>query len=116
MKQLILTTALLVTAQPLMAQENLPAPRRGLNLARETAGASNGGLNLYQPARCMHISSAYNPCLKKHTYGYEYRFLGGPPGWEALGLRPTVESTVLIAPNGRSVIVKNNLLPSNRSY
>ncbi|HCE85828.1 MAG TPA: hypothetical protein DEO99_06705 [Bacteroidetes bacterium] len=111
MKRLLLTAALFVTAQPLMAQDFQPAPKRGLNLARETAVASNGGLGTYHPARCMYANSVDNPCLRVLTYGYEYRFLGGPPGWEVLGLRPTVESTVLISPNGQSVIVKSNLLP-----
>ena len=33
--------------------------------------------------------------------------MGGPPGWEVLGLPPTVEAIVLIAPNGRSVIAES---------
>ena len=64
-----------------------------------------GGLRLYHPARCIYGNPTNNPCLtKRDASGYEFRFMGGPPGWQVLGLPPSVESTVLIAPDGRSVI------------
>ena len=90
MKPLLLTAALFVTAQPLMAQDFQPAPKRGLNLARETAVASNGGLGTYHPARCMYASSVNNPCLRVLSYGYEYRFMGTRLiGTGTAGLRST---------------------------
>jgi len=85
------------------------ASKRAINLARGTAAKSNGGLRLYYPARCMYGNPTNNPCLtKRDASGFEFRFMGGPPGWEVLGLSPTVESIVLIAPNGRSVIAESH--------
>ena len=108
MKKLFLLGALVAVAhaQPVMAQQEsrelVPtAPKRAINLARGTAAKSNGGLRLYHPARCMYGNPTNNPCLtKRDANGFEFRFPGGPPGWEVLGLPPTVESIVLIAPNG----------------
>ena len=116
MKQLLLFGALVVAAHamPVMAQQErrelVPtASKRAINLARGTATKSNGGLRLYHPARCMHGNPTNNPCLtKRDASGFEFRFRGGPPGWEVLGLHPTVESIVLIAPNGRSVITESH--------
>ena len=116
MKRLLILGALVVAAhsQPVMAQkesrELVPtASKRAINLARGTAAKSNGGLRLYHPARCMYGQPTNNPCLtKRDANGFEFRFMGGPPGWEVLGLSPTVESIVLIAPNGRSVIAESH--------
>ena len=116
MKRLLLLGALVVAAhaQLLMAQEEsrelVPtASKRAMNLARGTAAKANGGLRLYHPARCMYGNPTKNPCLaKRDANGFEFRFLGGPPGWEVLGLPPKVDSIVLIAPNGRSVIAESH--------
>ena len=116
MKRLFLLGALVVAAhaQPVMAQQEsrelVPtASKRAINLARGTAAKSNGGLRLYHPARCMYGNPTNNPCLtKRDANGFEFRFPGGPPGWEVLGLPPTVQSIVLIAPNGRSVIAESH--------
>ena len=116
MKRLLLLSALALAAhaQPAMAQQEsrelVPtASKRAINLARGTAAKSNGGLRLYHPARCMYGNPTNNPCLtKRDANGFEFRFPGGPPGWEVLGLPPTVESIVLIAPDGRSVIAESH--------
>ena len=112
MKRLFLLGALVVAAhaQPVMAQQKsrelVPtASKRAINLARGTAAKSNGGLRLYHPARCMYGNPTNNPCLtKRDASGFEFRFMGGPPGWEVLGLPATVESMVLVSPDGKSVI------------
>ena len=116
MKRLFLLGALVVAAhaQPVMAQQKsrelVPtASKRAINLARGTAAKSNGGLRVYHPARCMYGNPTNNPCLtKRDASGFEFRFMGGPPGWEVLGLPPTVMSIVLIAPDGRSVIAESH--------
>ena len=116
MKRFLLLGALVVSAntQPAMAQEQArelvpTASKRAINLARGTAAAANGGLRLYHPARCMYVSPTKNPCLiKRDAIGLTFRFLGGPPGWEVLGLSPTVESIVVIAPDGKSVITESH--------
>ncbi|AFY28278.1 hypothetical protein [Cyanobium gracile] len=79
---------------------------RALNLARNAAVLSNGGLTVYTPANCMFTTSAAsNPCLvRSDADGFVYRFLGGPPGWEAKGLPATTETEIQIAPDGRRVV------------
>ena len=118
MKLHLLAAVLFAAASPLMAQvsfaaptRGLKAPTRGLNLARGTAIASNGGLGLFHPARCMFVGTASSPCLTKREWGFEYRFLGGRPGWEPLGLPPAVEAIVLISPDGRSVVAESYFQP-----
>ncbi|CRY91152.1 conserved hypothetical protein [Synechococcus sp. WH 8103] len=57
----------------------------------------------------MYVSPTKNPCLiKRDANGLTFRFLGGPPGWEVIGLPPTVESIVVIAPDGQSVITESH--------
>ena len=116
MNRLLLISALVLAAQaqPATAQNESrelvsTVAKRAINLARGIGAAANGGLRLYHPARCMYMAPTNNPCLtKSDPNGFEFRFLGGPPGWEVLGLHPTVESIVLIAPNGRSVITESH--------
>jgi len=115
-KRFLLIGTLLVTAHtmPAMvrteARELVPtASKRAINLARGAATASNGGLRIYHPARCMYLNPTNNPCLtKSDAGGYEFRFQGGPPGWEVIGIPPSVNSIVLIAPDGRSVIAESH--------
>lgn len=78
---------------------------RALNLARNTGVSLNGGLSIYRPDACMFTTSApENPCLlQKNQQGFLFRFLGGPPGWQVLGLPPNRETELLIAPDGRTV-------------
>ena len=81
------------------------APKRAINLARSSAAAANGGLRLYHPASCMFKNPTNNPCLaQQNANGFEFKFRGGPAGWEVLGLPATVESMVLVSPDGKSVI------------
>ena len=112
MKLILLIGALVLSAQaqPATAQKLISTDaKRAINLARGTGAAANGGLRLYHPARCMYLAPTNNPCLtKRDANGFEFRFLGGPPGWEVLGLPASVESTVLIAPDGRSVIAETH--------
>ncbi len=116
MKRLLLLGALAVAthSQPATAQQEArelvpTASKRAINLARGTAAKSNGGLRLYHPARCMYLNPTNNPCLtKRDAGGYEFRFQGGPPGWEVIGIPPSVNSIVLIAPDGRSVIAESH--------
>ena len=116
MKRLFLVSVLVVGAhaKPVVAQQEArelvpTASKRAINLARGTAASANGGLRLYHPARCMYVSPTKNPCLtKRDANGFTFRFLGGPPGWEVLGLPPTVQSIVVIAPDGQSVITESH--------
>jgi hypothetical protein len=89
-------------------QQDAPVPYsavRALNLARNTAILRNGGLGVYRPAQCMFVTAAAgNECLLSNdANGYVFRFQGGPPGWQQLGLPATHETEIRIAPDGRSV-------------
>ena len=46
-----------------------------------------------------------NPCvLRDHAKGYRFRFMGGPPRWEADGDRPSQETEIQISPDGNSLL------------
>ena len=117
-KRLLLIGALVASAhtQPGMlrtdaeARELVPtASKRAINLARGAGAAANGGLRIYHPARCMYLNPTNNPCLtKRDADGFEFRFRGGPPGWEVIGIPPSVESIVLISPDGRAVVAESH--------
>ena len=90
---------------------------RAVNLARETAVKLNGGLTLYRPAKCMFDTSlAGGNCLiRRDKRGFLFRFLGGAPGWQQLGLPPNWETKILVSPDGRQVVqVLFNRPPRNR--
>ena len=99
----------LLTPEPARAQADASVPYsavRALNLARNTAVQSNGGLGLYRPDKCMfETASAGNKCLISSTSdGYLFRFLGGAPGWQQLNLAPSVETEIRISSDGRTVL------------
>ncbi len=100
--------SLLLVSLPVWAQQGgVPFNAvRALNLARNTGVTLNGGLTVYRPAACMFTTSApENPCLvQSNDQGFLFRFLGGPPGWQVLNIPPTLETELLIAPDGRSVV------------
>ena len=58
---------------------------------------------VYRAAACMHQQGGGTCLVQETSRGYTFRFLGGPPGWQQLGLAPTVETEILISPDGRSV-------------
>jgi len=79
---------------------------RALNLARNHAVKLNGGLSTYRPAGCMFSTEwSGSECLvHRDAAGCLFRFLGGPPGWQQLHLPPTIETEILIGPDGRAVV------------
>ncbi len=92
---------------PARAQEQ-NAPRfstlRAVNLARMRAETINGGLIVYRAQRCMFEDNG-GPCLvSSNANGIVFRFLGGPPGWQEQNQPPTVESEILVSPDGRQVL------------
>ena len=100
-----------------IAQEDPLAARRAINFARDSAVEANGGLRLYHPASCMFKDPTNNPCLvKRDANGFKFQFKGGPAGWEVLGLPATVESTVLVAPNGEAAIKERHQVLCNPSF
>lgn len=94
--------------QPAAAQPAATDPlagRRAINLARNTAVALNGGLSQYRPGSCMFASANNNPCITRaDASGIAFTIPGGPPGWEQSGEQPSIITTVVVAPDGRSVL------------
>jgi len=79
--------------------------QRALNLARATGIQLNGGLSVYQPARCMVAGISDNPCLiSRSESGFVFRFRGGVPGWEQEGQPATVETELRLSRDGRSLL------------
>ena len=77
---------------------------RAVNLARMRAESINGGLIVYRAQRCMFEDNG-GPCLiSQSANGLLFRFLGGPPGWQEQNQPPTLETEILISPDGRQVL------------
>ena len=90
----LLASPLALTPGPAQAQVDAEvsfARVRAVNLARDTAVKLNGGLTLYRPAKCMFDTSlgGGNCLISRDDQGFRFRFLGGAPGWQQLGLPPT---------------------------
>lgn len=77
---------------------------RAANLARMRAERLNGGLELYRADGCMHERGGGSCFVGVDDRGLLFRFLGGPPGWQQLGLAASRETEILVAPDGRSVL------------
>jgi hypothetical protein len=91
-------------ARAQITQEQAYQRGRAANLARMRAEVINGGLGLYRAAACMYQLSG-GPCLvRSGADGLLFRFYGGPPGAEQQGLPPTLETEILISPDGRQVL------------
>ena len=113
-----------------LAQTISDEQMRAANLARMQAELINGGLGKYSPADCMHQAgggsevgressggtgsgigsgSGNRFCLVSSSpQGYRFRFLGGTPGWAARQDRPTIETVVLVSPDGKNLQVEYN--------
>jgi len=103
----LLLAAPLAVASPAraqMTQEQAFQRGRAANLARMRAELINGGLGVYRSAPCMYERSGGSCLVRADAGGFLFRFDGGAPGWAQLGLPPTVESEILVAPDGRSVL------------
>jgi hypothetical protein len=88
-----------------MIQAESQGLQRAVNMARQTATKLNGGLQVYRPASCMYEAARKNPCLiKTEPDGFTFRFLGGTPGWQQLGLAAAVETEIRISSDGRTVV------------
>nr|WP_259736221.1 hypothetical protein [Synechococcus sp. CS-1329] len=98
----------LLAARPTLAQDSyelFPFTRqRATNVARMHAERLNGGLSVYRPDGCMYNRGGGDCLVKGDAGGYIFRFLGGPPGWQVLGLAPTSESEIEVSADGRSVV------------
>jgi hypothetical protein len=85
------------------AQGDPNSSQRAANLARMKAEVLNGGLGVYRAAPCMHDQGGGDCLVGRSGQGLTFRFYGGKPGWTQEGLAPTVETEILVAPNGRFI-------------
>lgn len=102
---LAMLLALTIPPTSLSAQESVGRSLQlAVNTARMRAEAINGGLSKYRTAGCMYVTGQ-TPCLlSSGSSGYLFRFLGGAPGWQQLGIPPTVETEIMIDATGRNVL------------
>ena len=115
---LSVSAAAVVFATASMAQTISEQQIRAANLARMQAELINGGLGQYSPADCMHQGgggsgggSGIGNCLclvSSSPQGYRFRFLGGIPGWAARQERATIETVILVSPDGKNLQVEYN--------
>lgn len=78
---------------------------RAVNSARMKAESLNGGLSRYRAAKCMYATGqGGGACLKSTTGGYLFLFGGGSPGWQENGQPASVETEILVSPDGSSDI------------
>ena len=115
---LSVSAAAVVFANASMAQTMGEQQMRAANLARMQAELINGGLGQYSPADCMHQGgggsgggSGIGNCLclvSSSPQGYRFRFLGGIPGWAARQERATIETVILVSPDGKNLQVEYN--------
>jgi hypothetical protein len=115
---LSVSAAAVVFATASMAQTMSEQQMRAANLARMQAELINGGLGQYSPADCMHQGgggsgggSGIGNCLclvSSSPQGYQFRFLGGIPGWAARQEMATIETVILVSPDGKNLQVEYN--------
>ena len=100
----LLTAGLLLAATASAALAQVPASQvRAANLARMEAERLNGGLSNYFTASCMHRSGGGDCLVEDNANGYLFNFLGGAPGWEVNQQAATVQTKILIGPEGNRV-------------
>ena len=107
--------ALLGVALPLLSSLTVFAPlalraaevprtqERAANLARMKAETLNGGLTKYRTAACMHQLGGGSCMVRASTEGYRFQFFGGTPGWQTMNRKPTVETQIMVSPDGTKV-------------
>ena len=107
--------ALLGVALPLLSTLTVFAPlelraaeipltqEKAANVARMKAEALNGGLTKYRTAACMHQLGGGSCMVRASTEGYRFQFFGGTPGWQTMNRKPTVETQIMVSPDGTKV-------------
>ena len=119
---LSVSAAAVVLTTSSMAQTISEEQMRAANVARMQAELINGGLGKYSTADCMHqggggtgmdsvIGSGIGNrlCLVSSSpQGYRFRFLGGAPGWTARQERASIETVILVSPDGKKLQVEYN--------
>ena len=93
----------LVAPLEVRAAEVPRTQEKAANVARMKAEALNGGLTKYRTAACMHHLGGGSCMVRASSDGYRFQFLGGTPGWETMNRKPTVETQIMVSPDGTKV-------------
>jgi hypothetical protein len=101
---LLMATLPPAQAVPTPIEQLLVSRGRATNFARIYAERLNGGLGVYRTASCMHQRDGGECLIRVDDEGFLFRFPGGTPGWQQLGESPTVETELLIDPDGRALV------------
>ena len=99
----LLSTLTVFAPLALRAAEVPRTQEKAANVARMKAEALNGGLTKYRTAACMHQLGGGSCMVRASTDGYRFQFLGGTPGWQTMNRKPTVETQILVSPDGTKV-------------
>lgn len=81
-----------------------PGLRRAMNLARQAAERTNGGLNNYRAEAAMYGTATQSPFVDNGNGTWTFTFRGGPPGWTT----PTLETAVTVSQDGSQVTIDYN--------
>ena len=93
----------LVAPLEVRAAEVPRTQEKAANVARMKAETLNGGLTKYRTAACMHQLGGGSCMVRASSDGYRFQFLGGTPGWETMNRKPTVETQIMVSPDGTKV-------------
>ena len=99
----LLSTLTAFAPLALRAAEIPRTQEKAANVARMKAEALNGGLTKYRTAACMHQLGGGSCMVRASSDGYRFQFLGGTPGWETMNRKPTVETQIMVSPDGTKV-------------
>ncbi len=99
----LLSTLTVFAPLALRAAEVPRTQEKAANVARMKAEALNGGLTKYRTAACMHQLGGGSCMVRASIDGYRFQFLGGTPGWETMNRKPTVETQIMVSPDGTRV-------------
>jgi hypothetical protein len=99
----LLSTITALAPLELRAAEVPRTQEKAANVARMKAEALNGGLTKYRTAACMHQLGGGSCMVRASSDGYRFQFLGGTPGWETMNRKPTVETQIMVSPDGTKV-------------
>ena len=99
----LLSTLTVFAPLALRAAEVPRTQEKAANVARMKAEALNGGLTKYLTAACMHQLGGGSCMVRASSDGYRFQFLGGTPGWETMNRKPTVETQIMVSPDGTRV-------------
>jgi hypothetical protein len=99
----LLSTLTVFAPLALRAAEIPRTQEKAANVARMKAEALNGGLTKYRTAACMHQLGGGSCMVRASSDGYRFQFLGGTPGWETMNRKPTVETQIMVSPDGTRV-------------